>query len=138
MTEDQRQLGLSQVAVDDVKVRATYGTGTDAQKQLSGGRARLWNIAQDKRASWFFQNHRTHVDLITRAGEIATHRERKAASLLIAADFFQFRDRRPKFGGAFADGVFERGALIVYKQMRAAAAEKIRDAKRNFDMVERL
>jgi hypothetical protein len=67
MTENEWQLWFRKFAIDDVEIGAANGAGVYPEQQLSGRGFRLGYIAQDQRSLWPLQNHRAHVDLITRA-----------------------------------------------------------------------
>jgi hypothetical protein len=66
MPGDERQFRIRQLAIDNVKVGAANGTSGNTNEQLSLARPWCRHFPELKRLSWFVENHRTHVDLITR------------------------------------------------------------------------
>ncbi len=54
------------------------------------------------------------------------------------ACLLQLPDRGTQLGSAFADCVLKRGALIIEKEVRAAALEKIANTQSDLSVVERL
>ena len=60
VTWDQRQLRLRQIAIDDVKVRATDGAGFDPDADFT--RTRQWKrpFDSDQRPANCFNDHRSH------------------------------------------------------------------------------
>lgn len=66
MPGDERQFRIRQLAIDNVKVGAANGTSGNTNEQLSRAQLRFWRVTRAKRLPWFFENHRAHVDLITR------------------------------------------------------------------------
>ena len=65
MPGDERQFGIRQLTIDNVKVGAANGTSGDTNEQLSRAYPGRRHFLELKRLPWFFQNHRAHVDLIT-------------------------------------------------------------------------
>src|SRR6056297_2959445 len=61
MTGNDRQPGIRQIAVNDMKVRAADGAGTDLDEDLI--RSWTWRLAlsQSERPSNLFEHHRLHA-----------------------------------------------------------------------------
>src|SRR5205823_2433477 len=74
VAENQREFGIRQFAIDDVKIGPANAARANANKKLSPARFRFRNVAQCERRSDFLEHHRTHADLSTGRRLMATVR----------------------------------------------------------------
>ena len=56
----ERELGLGELAVDDVKVRPAHAAGEDAEDDLAGAGTRLVDVIEPQRLPRTMQAHRFH------------------------------------------------------------------------------
>ena len=90
VTRDDRQLGIGQVAVDDVQVRAADAAGLDAQPNLAGAGNGLGPVLEREPFTGSPQRHRAHE------GQISPDRERTKPFRRLAA---RRGCVRPRFSG---------------------------------------
>lgn len=64
VTGNERQLGLGQIAVDHMQVRAADSAGGDLDQDLAGGRRRRWPFDHDKRLTCRVEHHPLHEAIV--------------------------------------------------------------------------
>jgi hypothetical protein len=60
MTQDERQLGMGQVAIEDVQVRAADATSVDTDQDFIGANVRQRQIGEPERGASGVEKHGAH------------------------------------------------------------------------------